>query len=134
MLQYFSLLLERSTSDKAQLNKYEALELCRPVLQQGKKQLLEKWLKEEKVCKHTHTHTHAHARTSFLLLPLLPLVLPSLLSNCYLQLECSEELGDLVKPFDATLALSVYLRANVPEKVREGTHHTTDGRAGTMQD
>ena len=61
MLQYFSLLLERSTSDKAQLNKYEALELCRPVLQQGKKQLLEKWLKEEKVCKHTHAHTHAHA-------------------------------------------------------------------------
>ena len=64
VLQYFSLLLERSTSDKAQLNKYEALELCRPVLQQGKKQLLEKWLKEEKVgqpslqsCTHTHAHT-----------------------------------------------------------------------------
>ena len=53
VLQYFSLLLERSTSDKAQLNKYEALELCRPVLQQGKKQLLEKWLKEEKVGQHS---------------------------------------------------------------------------------
>ena len=34
------------------------------------------------------------------------------------QLECSEELGDLVKPADPTLALSVYLRANVPQKVR----------------
>lgn len=34
-----------------------------------------------------------------------------------LQLECSEELGDLVKSADPTLALSVYLRANVPNKV-----------------
>jgi clathrin heavy chain len=33
------------------------------------------------------------------------------------QLECSEELGDLVKQVDPTLALSVYLRANVPQKV-----------------
>ncbi|CAF5136628.1 unnamed protein product, partial [Rotaria magnacalcarata] len=32
-------------------------------------------------------------------------------------LECSEQLGDLVKTIDATLALSVYLRANVPMKV-----------------
>ncbi|KAK6313299.1 hypothetical protein J4Q44_G00166460 [Coregonus suidteri] len=63
-----------------QLNKFESLELCRPVLQQGRKQLLEKWLKEDK-------------------------------------LECSEELGDLVKAVDPTLALSVYLRANVPSKV-----------------
>jgi hypothetical protein len=30
---------------QGQLNKYESLELCRPVLQQGRKQLLEKWLK-----------------------------------------------------------------------------------------
>lgn len=62
------------------MNKYESLELCRPVLAQGRKQLLEKWLKEDK-------------------------------------LECSEELGDLVKQTDPTLALSVYLRANVPNKV-----------------
>lgn len=34
-----------------------------------------------------------------------------------MQLECSEELGDLVKATDPTLALSVYLRANVPNKV-----------------
>ena len=52
----------------------------KPVLQQGRKQLLEKWPKEDK-------------------------------------LECSEELGDLVKAADPTLALSVYLRANVPNKV-----------------
>jgi clathrin heavy chain len=75
LLQYFGILL-----DKGQLNKYESLELCRPVLQQNRKQLLEKWLKEDK-------------------------------------LECSEELGDLVKQVDPTLALSVYLRANVPVKV-----------------
>ncbi|KAK7088574.1 clathrin heavy chain 1 [Littorina saxatilis] len=75
LLQYFGILL-----DKGQLNKYESLELCRPVLQQGRKQLLEKWLKEDK-------------------------------------LECCEELGDLVKTADPTLALSVYLRANVPQKV-----------------
>ena len=40
--------------------------------------------------------------------------------NCsffFIQLECSEELGDLVKPTDPTLALSVYLRANIPMKV-----------------
>ncbi|KAG9334025.1 hypothetical protein JZ751_009257 [Albula glossodonta] len=75
LLQYFGILL-----DQGQLNKFESLELCRPVLQQGRKQLLEKWLKEDK-------------------------------------LECSEELGDLVKSADPTLALSVYLRANVPNKV-----------------
>uniref|UniRef100_A0A8C1V7B8 Clathrin heavy chain n=1 Tax=Cyprinus carpio TaxID=7962 RepID=A0A8C1V7B8_CYPCA len=34
-----------------------------------------------------------------------------------LNLECSEELGDLVKAADVSLALSVYLRANVPAKV-----------------
>lgn len=44
LLQYFGILLESS-----QLNKHEALELCRPVLAQGKKQLIEKWLKEDKV-------------------------------------------------------------------------------------
>ncbi|XP_036434781.1 clathrin heavy chain 1 isoform X1 [Colossoma macropomum] len=75
LLQYFGVLL-----DRGQLNRMESVELCRPVLQQGRMQLLEKWLKGEK-------------------------------------LECSEELGDLVKAADPTLALSVYLRANVPAKV-----------------
>lgn len=35
----------------------------------------------------------------------------------FLQLTCSEELGDIVRLHDMTLALSVYLRANVPNKV-----------------
>lgn len=77
ILQYFATLLE---TDK--LNKIESLELARPVLMQGRKQLLEKWLKEDK-------------------------------------LTCTEELGDIVKAHDPTLALSVYLRANVPNKVIE---------------
>ncbi|CAK5273880.1 unnamed protein product [Mycena citricolor] len=75
ILQYFGILLE-----KGELNHLESLELARPVLQQGRKQLLEKWLKENK-------------------------------------LTCSEELGDIVRLHDMTLALSVYLRANVPTKV-----------------
>ena len=44
ILQYFGILLE-----KGELNKHESLELARPVLAQGRKQLLEKWLKENKV-------------------------------------------------------------------------------------
>ncbi|KAL1920539.1 uncharacterized protein VTP21DRAFT_916 [Calcarisporiella thermophila] len=75
ILAYFGFLLE-----SGELNKYESIELARPVLLQGRKQLLEKWLKENK-------------------------------------LECSEELGDIVKQHDVTLALSVYLRANAPNKV-----------------
>ncbi|PWN22946.1 putative CHC1-clathrin heavy chain [Microstroma glucosiphilum] len=75
ILQYFGILLERGS-----LNKYESLELAKPVLVQGRKHLLEKWLKENKI-------------------------------------ECSEELGDIVRQHDMNLALSVYLRANVPNKV-----------------
>jgi clathrin heavy chain len=75
ILQYFGVLLERG-----ELNKYESIQLATLVLQQDHKQLLEKWLKEDK-------------------------------------LECSEELGDIVKQHDSTLALSVYLRANIPGKV-----------------
>lgn len=75
ILQYFGILLERGT-----LNKYESLELAKPVLVQNRKHLLEKWLKENKI-------------------------------------ECSEELGDIVRQHDMNLALSVYLRANVPNKV-----------------
>jgi hypothetical protein len=44
ILQYFGILLE-----KGELNKHESLELARPVLAQNRKQLLEKWLKEDKV-------------------------------------------------------------------------------------
>ena len=38
-------------------------------------------------------------------------------NGVHLQLTCSEELGDIVRLHDMTLALSVYLRANVPNKV-----------------
>ena len=62
------------------LNKYESIELCKRVIEQGQTQLLERWLQEEK-------------------------------------LEASEELGDLIKTVDATLALAVYSRALVPPKV-----------------
>lgn len=78
ILQYFGLLL-----DKGHLNKYESLELVRPVLQQNRKHLLEKWLKENK-------------------------------------LECSEELGDIVRIHDMNLALSIYLRAQTHSKVVAG--------------
>eukprot|EP00124_Ichthyophonus_hoferi_P002666 Ihof_evm7s191 gene=Ihof_evmTU7s191 len=44
LLQYFGILLEQG-----HLNKVESLELARPVLQQGKQQLIEKWLKEDKL-------------------------------------------------------------------------------------
>uniref|UniRef100_A0A7S1XLU7 Clathrin heavy chain n=1 Tax=Phaeomonas parva TaxID=124430 RepID=A0A7S1XLU7_9STRA len=74
VFQYFSVLLEHS-----KLNALESLELARPVLAQGRPQLIEKWLTEDK-------------------------------------LECSEELGDLIMPVDSNIALSVYLRAQVPEK------------------
>jgi clathrin heavy chain len=91
-LQYFGILLE-----KGELNHFESLELARPVLQQGRKQLLEKWLKENKV--------------GFYSLSLFGLLMFAL------KLTCSEELGDIVRLHDMTLALSVYLRANVPNKV-----------------
>lgn len=44
LLQYFGILLE-----KGKLNNVESLELARPVLQQGRKQLLERWLNEDKL-------------------------------------------------------------------------------------
>jgi len=75
LLVYFTVLLERG-----KLNKVESLELCRPVLQQGRKQLVEKWLQEDK-------------------------------------LECSEQLGDEVRPHDLTVACSIYFRANSSDKV-----------------
>lgn len=65
VLQYFGMLL-----DKGKLNGPESVELVRPVLQQNRKHLLEKWLNEEK-------------------------------------LECTEELGDIARPFDVALALKV---------------------------
>lgn len=75
VFQYFSVLLE-----KGKLNHLESVELAKPVLQQGRPQLLEKWLLEDK-------------------------------------LEMSEELGDLVVQMDVNMALTIYLKANIPEKV-----------------
>eukprot|EP00027_Filamoeba_sp_ATCC50430_P011479 CAMPEP_0168551566 /NCGR_PEP_ID=MMETSP0413-20121227/6241_1 /TAXON_ID=136452 /ORGANISM="Filamoeba nolandi, Strain NC-AS-23-1" /LENGTH=1709 /DNA_ID=CAMNT_0008582101 /DNA_START=58 /DNA_END=5187 /DNA_ORIENTATION=- len=44
ILQYFGVLLE-----KGKLNNSESIELARPVLQQGRKELLERWLQEDKL-------------------------------------------------------------------------------------
>ncbi|KAH8693658.1 clathrin heavy chain [Talaromyces proteolyticus] len=44
ILQYFGMLLDRGS-----LNRYESLELVRPVLQQNRKHLLEKWMSEDKL-------------------------------------------------------------------------------------
>jgi len=75
ILHYFSTLLEYG-----KLNALESVELTRPVVQQQRKELVEKWLKEDK-------------------------------------LECTEELGDIVKPLETKFALSIYLRANAHQKV-----------------
>jgi len=75
ILHYFSTLLEHN-----KLNALESVELCRPVVQQGRRELVEKWLKEDK-------------------------------------LECTEELGDIVKPMESKFALSIYLRAHAHQKV-----------------
>lgn len=82
ILQYFGMLL-----DKGSLNRYESVELVRPVLQQNRKHLLEKWMNEKK-------------------------------------LEASEELGDIIRPYDMGLALNVYLESNVPHKVVAGFAET----------
>uniref|UniRef100_A0A7S4QZJ1 Clathrin heavy chain n=1 Tax=Alexandrium monilatum TaxID=311494 RepID=A0A7S4QZJ1_9DINO len=74
ILHYFSTLLEYG-----QLNALESVELARPVVQQQRRELVEKWLKEDK-------------------------------------LECTEELGDIVKPLETRFALSIYLRANSRQK------------------
>jgi len=74
LLQYFSTLLE-----SGRLNQQESIEVAKPVLQQRRLPLMEKWLKDDK-------------------------------------LECSEQLGDLIMPHDAGMALSVYLRAECHAK------------------
>lgn len=48
---------------------------------------------------------------------MLNIVITMICAKMYAQLTCSEELGDIVRPYDMTLALSVYLRANVHNKV-----------------
>lgn len=75
ILQYFSTLLDRGG-----LNRYESVELARPVVAQNRQHLIEKWLNENK-------------------------------------LECSEELGDLVRQADVGIAFAIYERAHVAPKV-----------------
>ncbi|KAH8905204.1 clathrin heavy chain [Coniochaeta sp. PMI_546] len=36
------------------------------------------------------------------------------------KLECSEQLGDMVRPYDKQMAIAIYLKANVPHKVVAG--------------
>lgn len=40
------------------------------------------------------------------------------------KLDCSEELGDLVRPYDVSTALQIYLKANVPHKAVAGLAET----------
>jgi len=91
ILTYFGMLLE-----KGKLNSMESLELAKPVIQQGKQQLLQKWIGEDK-------------------------------------LECTEELGDHVKMVDATLALSVYLRAAEAAKKAGNTAASNAASAKVIQ-
>ena len=41
---------------------------------------------------------------------------PRIHMNWLSQLECTEELGNIIRLHDMALALSVYLRANLPEQ------------------
>eukprot|EP00741_Cyanophora_paradoxa_P015948 tig00000042_g15397.t1 len=75
LLVYFGVLL-----DKSKLNAHESLELAKLVIMQGRANLLDKWLKEDK-------------------------------------LECSEDLGDLVKQSDPNMALQIYVKGNAVRKV-----------------
>ncbi|CAG9939555.1 unnamed protein product [Clonostachys rosea f. rosea IK726] len=40
------------------------------------------------------------------------------------KLDCSEQLGDMVRPYDMNMALAIYLKANVPHKVVAGFAET----------
>jgi clathrin heavy chain len=64
LLQYFGILLETS-----KLNQLEAIELCKPVIQQGKTELLEKWLKEDKVVMPALRYPRSHCRWLGALVP-----------------------------------------------------------------
>lgn len=113
ILTYFGMLLE-----KGKLNAFESLELAKPVIQQGKQALLQKWISEEKLeC------TEARARPCLLGPEAPPVPIPLHLSLSHPASAClalplsSQELGDHIKVVDAQLALSVYLRATANAKV-----------------
>eukprot|EP01022_Parablepharisma_sp_SALTPOND_P000326 TRINITY_DN1014_c0_g1_i1.p1 TRINITY_DN1014_c0_g1~~TRINITY_DN1014_c0_g1_i1.p1 ORF type:complete len:1806 (+),score=251.50 TRINITY_DN1014_c0_g1_i1:3065-8482(+) len=74
LLQYFSYLLEANIK----LNAIETMELVKPVLIQGRKDLVESWVKGDKV-------------------------------------ECTIELGELVRPYDRALAATIFNKAGSAE-------------------
>ncbi|CAD7945130.1 unnamed protein product [Amoebophrya sp. A120] len=78
LLTYFSTLLDKA----GKLNKYESVQLCQLVVQQGRHDLIEKWLNAD-------------------------------------QLDCSEELGDVIKQLPALSqhALKVYYKGEAHQKV-----------------
>lgn len=78
ILVYFSTLLETT-----KLNQIESLELARPVLQQGKINLIEDWIKQDK-------------------------------------LTMTDQLVDLIKPYNPQLAFSAALKSDSPDKVIQG--------------
>jgi clathrin heavy chain len=109
VLQLFGSLLE-----SGKLNKYESLELARPVLVQGRKQLLEKWLKEDKVRDWHPVHALPLTRSAARVQRGAGRHRPP---ARYDRASCSAPLLVAFQLTPIQLALSVYLRANVPNKV-----------------
>ncbi len=83
LFQYFTYLLE----NKVKLNSIETMELVKPVLAQGRKDLVEGWVKEDRI-------------------------------------ECTTELGELVKNFNRQLAVSIFDRAGSAELTVQGLAET----------
>lgn len=82
LLVYFQSLLE-----SGKLNRVEAVELGHLLVQYNRTEVLEKWIKEDKI-------------------------------------ECSEELGDLVKPHNSQLATAIFVKAQAHMRVIQGLLET----------
>lgn len=81
VFQYFSVLLE-----KGKLNHLESVELAKPVIQQGRTQLLEKWLSEDKLEKSEELGDIVMAADSGMALAIyLGSNAPEKVINCYMQ-------------------------------------------------
>ena len=115
ILTYFGMLLE-----KGKLNAMESLELAKPVIQQGKQQLLQKWIGEDKLECTEELGDHVKARapappaSSSHRLYTLPQPFNSpRLAACSVRspLTSTHNCSGAPQMVDATLALSVYLRA-----------------------
>lgn len=98
VFQYFTTLLAAG-----KLNATESIELARPVLQQGRANLLTKWLQDDKLECSEQVRKAASSP---------PHLSPPPITNS----NPPPQLGDLLASTDLEMALSVYLRANVPEK------------------